>query len=191
MNARQAASLTALGLVLFAACTKPERGFAERQRLPELALQGGFDANGNGRIDNEEMGPLSLRAVIDAPAAEPARWLLVHVVFAWCQFCATETDVEASWVKASRGRVRAVQVLVENVEGRAPTQADLWRWIDRGHAQPQSTVPAAIDASGLFRAGIQEPSFLLLDVRGELRIVGREVGPGGLAKLRARATSLP
>ncbi len=191
MNARQCASLSALALVLFAACKKPERGFAETQRLPEIALQGGFDANGNGRIDNEEMGPLSLRTVLDAPAAEPARWLLVHVVFAWCQFCATETDVEASWVTASRGRVRAIQVLVENVEGHAPTQSDLWSWIDRGHAQPQSTVPAAIDARGLFRAGFLEPSFLLLDVRDDLRIVGREAGPGGLAKLRARASALP
>ncbi len=180
---------TAFALVLLA-CSKPERGFSASQRLPEVALHGGFDADGNGRIENGEMGPLALRSVLDAPAPQPARWLLVHVVFAWCQFCATETDVEASWVKASHGSVRAVQVLVENVQGHAPTEADLWIWIDRGHAEPQSSVPAAIDRSGLFRSAVKEPSFLLLDANDALRIVGREAGPGGLAKLRTRAASL-
>jgi hypothetical protein len=181
----RAMRLMALAVVL--ACSKPERGLAEGQRLPEAALDGAYDADGNGRVESGEMGPLSLRTILDASAAEPARWLVVHVVFAWCQFCATESDVEASWVKGAKGAVRVVQVLVENVEGHEPTQADLWRWIERGHAQPQSAVPVAIDRSGLYRAGVKEPSFLLVDVKDGLRIVQREAGPGGFAKLRARA----
>jgi hypothetical protein len=170
--------------VVVIACSTERTGVAEGNHFPASELLGAADWNGNRRVDRPEVGDLSLARVVAMPAPRAAKWVVVHVVYAWCQFCATETEIEASWVTSASGTVRVMQVLVENATGDAPTQDDLWSWMARSHSLAQGPLPTGIERQPHLRKLVKEPTFFLVEAKPPVRIIRRETGPRGFARLR-------
>jgi hypothetical protein len=170
------------------------RSKREPTSLGTLQLEGYSDSNNDGAIDRTEYGPFLLGA-----AARPALglnskglnatdlasdWLLLHVVYAWCQFCASESDAEASWLRQEAGKLHIVQVLVESADGHTPTIADLNSWVARAHGNSSVRFPSALDPSGRLLRAYPRPTFVLLRPKDGFAIEATLEGPGSLKTLR-------
>jgi hypothetical protein len=138
--------------------------------FPDLALEGYLDRDGDGALSPAEWSALGLSEVI-ARGPRP-EVLLVHVAFGWCKYCWTETRAQVAWTERWGGRFRALQVVIEDRDGRPADRAFLDQWI----ATNRSALPTTIEPRGtLFARFGRSATYLLID--GESRKI-LEVGAG-------------
>jgi hypothetical protein len=103
---------------------------------------------------------------------------------AWCGHCVSETADEQKLVRESHGRIRVVQLVVQDEYGSAPTHALLERWVrDR-----RSALPTGIEQSGvLAKRFSRAATFLLVDLRDHRRVLFVGEGPRGFEAATAQA----
>jgi hypothetical protein len=189
-----AAFVVVLATVAASGCgTAEERApesFEQGSVLPDLALVGYVDRNGDGVLTPDEHGPLRARDVVSAhPSAE---LVLLHVAFEWCKYCWEETSDQIAWSKHHGGRLVAMQVMVQDRDGNPADRALLDSWIDKHES---ALVTVLEPEARLFDAFGQSATYLLLDARDNLRILAVGAGPPQFDVIRdqigARLGSMP
>lgn len=147
--------------------------------FPDLELAGYLDRNGDEQLTSEEHRTFRISDVI---AGSPD-YLLVHVAFGWCEWCWVEAKEQMRWYRGYGGRLRIVQVYVDDLRGDRADRADLEFWI----AQNKSFIPAGLEGEEtLFAKFGKNATYLLIDVKNRRTIV--DVGGGPPAFRRMEAT---
>jgi hypothetical protein len=163
----------------------------EPTALGALALEGYSDRNTDGKVLREEYGTFKLGAAAEGTTQWAPDFLLLHVVYAWCQYCATESDAEASWLRQEPRKIAVIQVLVESADGHRPTLADLNLWVDRAHGASSIRFPSALDRPGTCCAPTQSLRLYScapkMDSPSKLRCKGREASSCYARRSGARA----
>lgn len=145
--------------------------------FPNLQLEGFVDRNGDRTLAPEEFGPFR---VADVVASAPD-YLLVHVAFGWCEWCWIEAKQQMTWLDGYGGKLRALQVYVDDLRGERADRGDLQFWV----TQNKSFVPAGLEREDTLLAKFgKNATYLLVDVKRSMTIVAVGAGPPAFEKIR-------
>lgn len=149
--------------------------------FPDLELVGYLDRNGNEKLTPEEHGAFR---VSDVVAGSP-EFLLVHVAFGWCEWCWEEAKEQIRWYRGYGGRLRVLQVYVDDLRGVRADRSDVDFWIEHN----ASFLPVGVEPKEtLFAKFGKNATYLLIDVKNGRTILDVGAGPPAFRRIEGILT---
>jgi hypothetical protein len=145
-------------------------------KFPDLDLLGVVDRNADGLLTSDEFGPFRVSEIVSGSPD----YLLVHVAFGWCEWCWAEAKEQMRWYRGYAGKLRVVQVYVDDLKGQRADRSDLEFWIE----QNRSFLPAGLEsAETLYAKFGKNATYLLIDIKNGWKIVDVGGGPPAFRRI--------
>lgn len=163
------------------ALTAPTATYAKGTAFPDLDLIGYLDRNADEKLSPDEHGAFR---VSDVVAGSPD-FLLVHVAFGWCEWCWAEAKEQIRWYRGYGGRLRVLQVYVDDLRGQRADRADLDFWIE----QNASFLAVGLESGETLYAKFgKNATYLLVDLKNGRTIVDVGAGPPAFRRIEGILT---
>lgn len=149
--------------------------------FPDLELVGYLDRNGDQKLTPEEHSAFRVSDVV----AGSADFLLVHVAFGWCEWCWEEAKEQIRWYRGYGGRLRVLQVYVDDLRGVRADRADVDFWIEHN----ASFLPVGLEPQETLFANFgKNATYLLIDVKNGRTILDVGGGPPAFRRIEGILT---